>query len=201
MSRNTWIHRIVRRPARMLAPTPVTPNHVTTLRLLTGLGAAGAYASGDPAWVFSGGLLFVLSMALDRVDGELARFTGQMTDWGHRFDLICDAVVNAGILIGIGIGLRESDLGIWAISMGLLAGLAVAVILGLVVQMENREGHGKPAFEGAGGFDPDDAILAVPIAMWLGWNEPLLIAAAIGAPAFAIYVYWRFRTLTKRDGS
>ncbi|PCJ58666.1 MAG: CDP-alcohol phosphatidyltransferase [Rhodospirillaceae bacterium] len=182
----------------MLAHTPVTPNHVTTLRLLTGLGAAGAYASGDPEWIFSGGLLFVLSMALDRADGELARFTGKMTDWGHRFDLVCDAIVNAGILIGIGIGLRESDLGNWAIPMGLLAGLAVAAILGLVVQMENREGHGKPAFEGAGGFDPDDAILAVPVAMWLGWNEPLLISATIGAPAFAIYVYLRFRTLAKR---
>lgn len=199
MSHNTWIHRLVRPPVRLLAHTPVTPNQVTALRLLVGLGAAGAYASGDPFWGLLGGVFFLLSMALDRIDGELARLTGITTDWGHRFDLASDAIVNAGVLVGIGIGLRESSLGMLAIPMGLLAGAAVAVILGLVVQMENREGHGKPAFEGAGGFDPDDGILAVPIAMWLGWDEPLLVAAAICAPAFAIYVYFRFRVAAKRD--
>jgi len=199
MSHNTWIHRLVRPSARVLAQTPVTPNQVTALRLAAGLGAAAAYASGDPFWTLLGGVFFLLSVALDRADGELARLTGIVTDWGHRFDLASDAIVNASVLIGIGIGLRESSLGLWAIPMGLLAGAAVAAILGLVVQSENREGRGKPAFAGAGGFDPDDGILAVPIAMWLGWGESLLIAAAIGAPAFAIYVYWRFRTATKRS--
>ena len=40
MSHNTWIHRGVRILVRPLAKTPVTPNQITTLRLLTGIGAA-----------------------------------------------------------------------------------------------------------------------------------------------------------------
>ncbi|MGB1547546.1 MAG: CDP-alcohol phosphatidyltransferase family protein [Alphaproteobacteria bacterium] len=184
MSHNTWIHRLVRPSARALARTPVTPNQVTAVRLIAGLAAAAAYAVGEP---------------LDRADGELARVTGIMTEWGHRFDLVSDAVVNAALFIGIGIGLRASELGPWSIPLGLLAGFSVAMILGLVIQMEAREGKSKPAFAGAGGFDPDDAILAVPIAMWLGWAEPLLIAAAIGAPAFTIFAYLRFRLRGKCD--
>ena len=45
----------------------------------------------------------------------------------------------------------------------------------------------------AGGFDADDAMLAVPIAVWLGGAVPLLIAAAIGAPVFAALFFWRHR--------
>jgi len=193
MSHNTWIHRLVRPLTRVLAHTAVTPNQLTTLRLLTGLGAAAAYAIGESLWTFLGGFLFLLSMALDRADGELARATGATTEWGHRFDLICDAIVNAGLFIGIGIGLRASTLGLWSIPLGLLAGLSVAVILWLVIQMEIRKGKSGPAFEGAAGFDPDDTILAVPIAMWLGWEEFLLVAAAIGTPGFAVFAYLRFR--------
>ncbi|MEW5704461.1 MAG: CDP-alcohol phosphatidyltransferase family protein [Pseudomonadota bacterium] len=198
MSHNTWIHRFVRPPVRVLARTPVTPNQLTTLRLVAGLGAGGAYAAGDPFWTLLGGLFFVLSILLDRADGELARLTGITSAWGHRYDLVCDATVNGMVFVGIGIGLRESALGMSAIPLGVVAGSAVAAILGFVVQMENREGHGKPAFEGAGGFDPDDAILAIPVALWLGWGEALLLAAGIGVPAFAIYAYLRFRTPRNR---
>ena len=199
MSHNTWIHRLVRPPTRVLARTSVTPNQLTTLRLLAGLGAATAYAIGEPLWTFLGGIFFLLSVALDRADGELARITGVTTEWGHRFDLVCDAVVNAALFIGIGIGLRASALGLWSMPLGLLAGLSVAAVLGLVVQMEIREGKSKPAFEGAGGFDPDDAILAVPFAMWFGWGEPLLVAAAIGALAFTVFAYLRLRLHGTRD--
>ena len=192
MSHNTWIHRLVRPLTRVLAHTAVTPNQLTTLRLLTGLGAAAAYALGESLWTFLGGFLFLLSMALDRADGELARITGVTTEWGHRFDLICDAIVNAGLFIGIGIGLRASALGLWSIPLGLLAGLSVVAILWFVIQMEIRKGKSGPAFEGAAGFDPDDAMLAVPIAMWLGWEEFLLVAAAIGAPGFAVIAYLCF---------
>ncbi|MCE2510502.1 MAG: CDP-alcohol phosphatidyltransferase family protein [Alphaproteobacteria bacterium] len=199
MSHNTWIHRLVRPPIRVLARTPVTPNQLTTLRLLAGLGAAAAYAVGEPFWTLLGGIFFVLSVLLDRADGELARITGITTEWGHRFDLVSDTVVNAALFIGIGVGLRDGTLGLWSVPLGLLAGLSVAAVLGLVLQMEAREGKGKPAFEGAGGFDPDDAILLVPIAMWLGWAEPLLIAAAIGAPGFTVFACLRFRLRGGRD--
>ena len=41
MSHNTWIHRIVRVGVRPLVPTAVSPNHITRLRLILGVAAAG----------------------------------------------------------------------------------------------------------------------------------------------------------------
>lgn len=193
MSHNTWIHRGVRVLVRPLARTPVTPNQVTGLRLLTGLAAAVALAVGDEGWRSIGAGLFVVSMVLDRADGELARLTGKMSEWGHRFDLVGDALVNSLVFVGIGIGLRDSGLGIGAVPLGIVAGIAVAVVLWLMVRVERWQGLRAAELPPAGGFDADDALLAVPLALWLGFAEPLLIAAAVGASLFAVAFYWHHR--------
>src|SRR3990172_10662477 len=83
MSHNRLIHRHVRPAIRPLARASVTPNQVTTMRLAAGLAAAAAFALGDSSWPYWGAGLFVLSMFLDRMDGELARATGKSTPWGH----------------------------------------------------------------------------------------------------------------------
>ena len=73
MSHNTWIHKIARATiVRPLAKTAVTPNQVTTVRIIAGIAAAGALAVGDASWSIVGGWLFMLSMLLDRADGDLA---------------------------------------------------------------------------------------------------------------------------------
>ena len=193
ISHNTWIHRIVEVGVRPLAKTPVTPNQVTTLRLVGGIGAAACFAVGSESWAIAGSILFVLSLCLDRADGILARLTGKTSPWGHTFDLIADSASNSLAFVGIGIGLRDGDLGLWAIPLGLIAGLAISAVLWLVMRAEDQEGGRAAALEGKAGFDPDDAMLAVPAAVLLGWVEPLIIAAAIGASAFALLFYWRFR--------
>ena len=177
---------------RPLVRTSVTPNQITVLRLLAGLGAAAAFAVGEPSWQYIGGGVFVLSVFLDRADGELARLGGKTTPWGHIFDLIADGVCDTVVFVGIGIGLRHSVLGVWAAPMGILAGAAVAAIFFLVMRIEAMEGERAAELPGAAGFDPDDAILIVPVAVWLGGAVPLLVAAAVGAPAFAVFFFWLF---------
>ena len=44
-----------------------------------------------------------------------------------------------------------------------------------------------------GGFDADDAMLAVPVAMLFGLGTPLVIAAALGASVFALAFAWWMR--------
>jgi len=166
--------------------TAVRPNHVTTLRLLAGITAAGCLAVGEGIWPAVGGGLFVLSVMLDRADGELARMTNTMSPGGHMYDLIADAICNALILIGLGVGLRDSNLGEWAIPGGLIAGLSVAAILWMVIQMESLGGQRSAELPSFGGFDVDDLILLIPIGVWLGWSETLLTAGAIIAPLVAL---------------
>ncbi len=173
--------------------TSVTPNHLTTLRLVSGIVAAGAFGVGESPWQFFGGGLFIFSMFLDRADGLLARLSGKASRFGHTYDLIADGAANALVFVGIAIGLRESALGLWAVPMGAVAGAAVAAILWLMMRIEKLEGPRAAEFGGAAGFDPDDAMLIVPIAMMLGGAIHLIVVAAIGAPVFAAFFFWRFR--------
>ncbi len=186
MSHHTWVHRGVRRLVRPLASTPVTPNHLTALRLLTGLGAALAVASGDTEGLAGGALLFTVSFILDRADGELARLTDRISASGHRFDLWADSLSNALIFIGLGIGLRDGALGLWALPLGLAAGASVSAVLWLVMRAEALAGPRSAELGSLGGFDPDDAMLLVPLGLLLGWAEPLLLAAGLVTPVFAL---------------
>lgn len=171
----------------------MTPNHITTARLVTAIAAATAFAMGEGPWILAGSALFILSFFLDRADGVLARLTGKTTPWGHTYDLISDGVANAAVFVGIGVGLRGTSLGGLAIVLGLLAGLAVALILWLVMRVEEQAGARAAEISMAIPLDPDDAMLVVPIIMALGGGVPLLIAAAIGAPGFAVFMFWKFR--------
>lgn len=198
MSHDTWLHRAVRGMVRPLADTPVTPNHLTTARLVTGLGAAAGFASATPAWTWIGAGLFLLSMLFDRADGELARVSGKSSRFGHFYDIITDAVCDTAVLAGIGIGLRDGAYGAWAIPMGIAAGLSVAWIFYMIMQMERHEGQGSGAFSAGWGFDPDDAMVLIPLAMVAGFGEALLLASVICAPAAAVIVYRNFRRRRSR---
>lgn len=59
MSHDTWIHKIARAAiVRPLAKTSVTPNQVTTVRLIAGVGAAMAVAHGGVELAHYGAVLF-----------------------------------------------------------------------------------------------------------------------------------------------
>ena len=184
---------------RPLAGTAVSPNHLTTLRLLTGLGAAAAFAIGDEPWIGIGALLFVLSMLFDRADGELARLSGKSSRFGQLYDIVTDAVCDAAVLVGIGIGASAGPLGKVAVLMGAFAGLSVAFIFILIMKIEMELGPGGGAFGAVAGFDADDAMAIVPIAVWLGYSEVLLIAAVVLAPVAAVMVFLSFSRRRRRQ--
>ncbi len=193
MSHNSWIHRLVRNSVvKPLAKTPVTPNQLTTVRLLTGIAAACLMAIG-PGWQATGGGVFVLSVFLDRADGDLARLTGRTSASGHRYDMIADAVCNALILIGLGVGLRDGGFGPWAVPMGVLAGASVAAILWMVMQIEELKGARAAELPSFAGFDADDAVLLIPVFVWFGKAEGLLVAACVIAPLVAVLFFRMLR--------
>jgi len=193
MSHHTWIHSLARVCVKPLVDTPVTPNHITAVRLVTGLAAAGTLAVGGSPWINLGAGLFVLSFLLDRADGELARLSGKTSLEGHQYDVIADSVCNALIFVGLGLSLRDSAFGLWAILLGLVAGAAVIAVLVMVMKLESTQGQRAAELHGYNRFDPDDAMLVIPFAIWLGWSTPLLFTAAIGTPVFAVIFFLIFR--------
>ena len=191
MSHHTWAHRIVRPIVRRLASTAVTPNQLTASRLVTALAASALLAGGDRGLADAAGIIFLISFFLDRADGELARLSGKTTPWGHRFDMCADYSANVLIFVGMGFGLQDSALGPTAIALGAVAGSAIVLIFWLVSFVERAEG--AAVFPTAGGFDPDDAMVCIPLSIWLDGEIYILVAAAIGAPSFLAWSLWRFR--------
>jgi archaetidylinositol phosphate synthase len=197
VSHDTLIHRIIRPLIRRVAPLGVTPNQITTLRLITGLAAAACFAAGTRSSFDVGAGVFVLSMLLDRADGELARQTGQTSKSGHQYDLASDWIGTVVAFLGIGVGLASS-LGEIAIALGLVAGVAAGVLFwqSNILKLEHPPGYRAP--NGRVLFDPDDAMLAVPLFIWIGLAASVLVVAATLAPALAI---WRLaRSTARRPG-
>ena len=60
------------------------------------------------------------------------------------------------------------------------------------MRAEERDGRRAAELGGQAGFDPDDALLFVPVAMLLGWDMYLITTAAIGASVFAVFFFWKF---------
>ena len=199
MSHDTWIHRLARVCVRPLTATPVTPNHLTTARLLSGVAAAALVAAGAAPWTIIGCALFLISMLLDRADGELARLSGKTSAFGHRLDLWADAVCDTLIVLALGIAQRDGVFGGWAVPMGAIAALSVAVIFLNVLALDQRLGSGGVSFQATAGFDPDDAIAIVPVAVACGVGDWVLLAALLAAPAAAWMVVRHLRKQLAAD--
>jgi phosphatidylglycerophosphate synthase len=193
MTGDSWTHRIARVMVKPLVGTAVTPNHLTTLRLVTGLGACAAFGVGTKHWDNWGGILWVLSAFLDRADGELARLAKAQTRWGHLYDYACDVAIAALFFVAIGFGAREGSFGLWAIGLGILAGISVAAAALMSEEIERKTDTGAKAYEGAAGFDFDDIMYIFGPLAWFHVLGPLVIGAAVCAPPFAVWTWMRLR--------
>jgi archaetidylinositol phosphate synthase len=175
----TWTHLLARPVVRPLIGTAVRPNHLTTLRLLTGIAACVGFALGTRAGMWWGGGLWLISAFLDRADGELARLGNMMSPSGHRYDYLTDIWVNSLFFAGIGLGLRDSWLGPWSIPLGLWGAVSMLLTLMFAEWIERRSPDGTKVVGGKWGFDPDDALYLLGPIAWLGWLSPILVAASI----------------------
>ena len=195
---DTWSHWLARGAVRPLLGTRVTPNHLTTLRLLTGLGACLCLALHPmrPGW---GGLLWVLSTFLDRADGELARMAGTTSAAGHRYDYLVDNAVTALFFVAIGIGLRGAHgFGNWTVALGLLASGALLLCNWMAELYESRVSN-RRILAGGWGFHADDALYLLGPAAWLGLLLPLLVASVVGTVVMAAVILVRLLRLFRRQ--
>ncbi|MEH2246845.1 CDP-alcohol phosphatidyltransferase family protein [Nostoc sp.] len=201
MTTKPWDAQLAYWLVRPLKDSWVNPNHLTTVRLMTGLAAAVAIAVGDAISANIGAWLFALSNFLDHTDGELARLSGKSSKWGHQYDLASDAIIHILLFVCIGYGLREGKFGWWALLMGILSGVSVACIFHLRNQMEQRLGKDASRQPNFAGFDIEDVLYLFPIVTLLDGLEPLLMAATIGAPTFAVWVIWQFWALPQSESN
>ena len=182
----SWTHRIARVFVKPLVSTSVTPNNLTTLRLVTGFVACGLFAVGAREGDIWGGIIWLVSTFLDRADGELARLSGKTTDWGHLYDYYADEAVNSLFFVAIGFGLSGTTLGEWAPIVGIWTGGLLLLSGYWSEKLEKYLPPGSKAYSGAWGFDFDDLLYLLAPLAWLGWLAPVLIGAGVVTPFIAV---------------
>lgn len=188
MDKRPWDARIASRLVYPLRETFITPNYLTTLRLLFGLLSCLFLSVGEYLYSNIGALCFVISNFLDHADGELARMSQKSSTFGHYYDLVSDALVNILLFLGLGIGLMRSELGIAAGIMGALAGLSIAAIFHMRNEIEKTIGKEKARQPHKGGVEAEDVLYFLPVITFLQFDYYFLLIASIGAPLFCIWV-------------
>lgn len=194
----SWTHLLARLMVTPLIGTRLRPNHLTTLRLLSGVAACVCFALGSGAGMAWGGGWWLVSAFLDRADGELARVGNMMSRGGHIYDYYTDNFVNSLFFVAIGVGLRHSWLGGWAFPLGVVSAVALLACNAFSEQLEQRHPSKTRAYSGRWGFDPDDALYLMSPLAWLGWLSPILAAAAVGTTVMMIITWLRLRRLPLR---
>jgi phosphatidylglycerophosphate synthase len=197
-----WDARLARRLVAPLSDSWVTPNHLTTVRLTVGLLGAAAFLPGTYGWANIAAPLVVVSNFLDHADGELARLGGKSSRLGHLYDLASDALVTilTFIAIGIGVGARSTiELPLAAAGLGLIAGSAIALIFYLRMRIEDRLGKAGTLQASLGGFETEDVLYLLPLVTLCDAVAPMLIAASVCAPLFAIWVAADYRRVMHRQ--
>jgi phosphatidylglycerophosphate synthase len=192
-----WDARLGRRLVTPLKDSWVTPNHLTTVRLIVGVAGALAFTPGTWGWTNLGALLVILSNFLDHTDGELARISGKSSRLGHLYDLASDALVTILLFGCIGIGVaataaRTLPFGVAPGLMGTVAGAAVALIFYLRMRIEALVGKAGIRQSSLAGFETEDVLYLLPLVTLFGGLTPFLLAASVGAPLFAWVVVANF---------
>jgi phosphatidylglycerophosphate synthase len=195
---SSWTHIAARVVVRPLVGTGVKPNHITTLRLVTGAISCLLLARSAPGDMLWGGIWWLVSAFLDRADGELARIGQMQSRGGHLYDYYSDLLINSAFFLAIGVGLRHSWLGSWALPLGGVTCAAMLLCCWWSEIYEQISGPGVRTWNGGFGFDADDGLyLLAPIA-WLGWLAPVLVAACVCTSAMALVIAVRLLLLKRR---
>lgn len=166
-----YLRRLSPHLTRVLIPTPLSANGVTTLMMVAGWAAAGALLVPGLWGAVLGALLAQLQMLLDCSDGEIARWKGLSGPVGIFLDKVGHYTVEAAIALALGwraaglVGGQEQDPAQW---FGYaFAGAFLATLL-VINKALNEMVHASRAAVGLGPLPDTAAARAVPASTVLG---------------------------------
>jgi len=90
-----------------------TPNQVTLISFAIGLYSAFCFTKGSFSQTLLGAVLLQISIIVDCVDGELARYTRKFSKLGAWLDAVTDRVKEYMVFLGLAIGAEKSGEDLW----------------------------------------------------------------------------------------
>jgi hypothetical protein len=98
----------------------MTPNQVTLISFAIGLLSAYEFSKGDFWSIFIGAVLLQLSIIIDCVDGELARYTRQFSQLGAWLDAITDRIKEYLVFFALAYGAAKNGEDLWIPAIGMM---------------------------------------------------------------------------------
>lgn len=186
----------------LLAHTAITPNQVTLANTAVGMVIAWMFAQ-PVYWIrLLASFLFVVSITIDGVDGELARLKMAETAAGARLDALTDNLVHIAIFFGISIGCYRAAhstaylyvLGALLIGFGMCA---ISVHRAMSVSADGAEAFIRKVDRLTG---RDFAYLVFLLALINRLNY-FIVGAAAGTYLFAGVLWWAASRWTRPDAA
>jgi len=181
---------------RVLLKTSLTPNQITFLSLLIGLGSAWCFYQGTFFSGITGALLLLVSAWVDCTDGEIARLKFMETSWGARFDIYCDNIVHFSVFFSIGMGLffaTGNSLYILYGGLAVFGSLVLFMILsGSIMKKKQAAGQGKTSETNlTDQLANRDFIYFLLVMACIERLDIFILLTAVGSNIFAIYLMYK----------
>jgi phosphatidylglycerophosphate synthase len=191
--------RLSRNVTRAAVALGIAPNPITVASGVVGLAAAAVIATGKPAALLGGLLLYLAAVVLDHTDGEVARLTLTESAIGEWLDIAVDTVVHAALVLALGVAAaRVTGLGLEAgvvAAVGVVASATVAKLWPPAPTTARERGLLDPLTSRDGFY----LMLVLFIVLRLAapaWLPALMFVVAVGTHA-----YWLARVaLSVRPG-
>ena len=187
---------ISRQLTRLFLKTSLTPNQITFLSLLLGLGSAWFFYQGTFFSGISGALLLLVSAWVDCTDGEIARLKFMETPWGARFDIFCDNIVHFFVFFSIGMGLFFATGNPLYKLYGALAVFgsltAFMILSGVIVKKKQEAGRGETSEANlTDQLANRDFIYFLLVMACIERLDIFILLAAVGSNIFAVYLMYQ----------
>jgi len=98
----------------------MTPNQVTLISFAIGLFSAYEFSRGTFWTTFAGAALLQLSIIIDCVDGELARYTRKFSQLGAWLDAITDRIKEYLVFFALAYGAEKNGRDLWIPAIGMM---------------------------------------------------------------------------------
>ncbi|HTX19389.1 MAG TPA: CDP-alcohol phosphatidyltransferase family protein, partial [Bacteroidota bacterium] len=172
--------------------TELTPNQITLLSMVVGVGSGICFGLGGRATMVAGGILLGIATVFDCADGQLARLKKNGTHFGRILDGVSDYVYTVAAFFGIAIGCRVEGMEVWVWWMFVgSAGLSYAIQAGLLDYYRNEY---MARAGGRSGFLTDELEEVVEERAKLSGEKGRFVAKAL------LLVYIEYSKLQRRFG-
>lgn len=128
-----YINPLIDFLAEKMLKKNLKPDHITITALIAGFSCCFCLMAGKNLAAF---ILLWLSGLLDTLDGAMARKIGKPTAWGTFMDITFDRLVEAGIILSLGIKNPSSLLPLLVLTISILLSMTIFLTVGALARQK-----------------------------------------------------------------